>query len=80
MFVIKALFKKMKEKPIVSATGVFPCEHCGKLFDTKRKIKVHTNRVHNPQNTCDLCGRIFFSCLEIDVKEAQFTESQYSQA
>ena len=35
------------------------CEHCGKLFDTKRKIKVHTNRVHNPQNTCDLCGRTF---------------------
>ena len=58
--------KKRKEKPIVSTTGIFPCEHCGKLFDTKRKMKVHINRVHNPKNTCDLCGRIFRSCLEME--------------
>ena len=58
--------KKKKEKPIISTTGIFPCEHCGKLFDTKRKMKVHINRVHNPQQTCDLCGRIFRSCLEME--------------
>ena len=29
-------------------------------------MKVHINRVHNPKNTCDLCGRIFRSCLEME--------------
>ena len=58
--------KSKKEKVNVSATGIFPCEHCGQSFDTRRKMKVHINRVHNPKNTCDLCGRIFRSCLEME--------------
>ena len=29
----------------------FPCDHCAKVFDTKRSLKLHISRMHKPQSS-----------------------------